>query len=67
MFRKNNFEQYAKLNNLKDTLEKLLELSCEQLEDKKISVLMTEILAVQIYEKTAAIGGAKRPGFAFDQ
>ena len=47
--------------------QKLLELSCEQLEDKKTSVLTTEILAVQMYEKTAAIGGAKRPGFAFDQ
>ena len=47
--------------------QKLLELSCEKLEDKKISVLTTEILAVQMYEKTAVIGGAKRPGFAFDQ
>ncbi len=45
---------------------KLLELSCEQFEDKKISVLTTEILAVQIYEKTALMGGVKRPGFSFN-
>ena len=43
---------------------KLLELSCEQFEDKKISVLTTEILAVQIYEKTSASAGGKRPGFS---
>ena len=45
---------------------KLLELNCEKLEDKKISVLVHEILAVQMYEKTSAIGGTKRPGFSFN-
>ncbi len=44
---------------------KLLELNCEKLEDKKISVLVNEILAVQMYEKTATMGGNKRPGFSF--
>lgn len=45
---------------------RLLELSCEKVEGKRVSVLSNEILAVQIYEKTAASGGSKRPGFAFD-
>ncbi len=45
---------------------RLLELTCEQVEDKKVSVRVSELLAVQIYEKTAAIGGTKRPGFSFD-
>ncbi len=45
---------------------KLFELSCELIEGKKMSVLTSEILAIQIYEKTASIGGAKRPGFSFN-
>jgi len=45
---------------------RLLELTCEQVEDKKVTVLVQEVLAVQIYEKTAATGGAKRPGFSFE-
>ena len=55
-------------NKVKDCLEKgsprLLELTCDQLESKKITVLSNEVLAVQIYEKTASIGGTKRPGFS---
>ncbi len=45
---------------------KLLEITCEQLEDKKIAVLLSEVLAVQMYEKTAGAGGSRRPGFSFD-
>ena len=45
---------------------RLLELTCEKVEDKKVTVLMSEVLAVQIYEKTAATGGSKRPGFSFE-
>ena len=45
---------------------KLLELTCEKVEGKKLTVLVQEILAVQIYEKTAATGGSKRPGFSFE-
>ena len=50
---------------LKDT-PSLLELNCDQIENKKIAVLASELLAVQIYEKTASSGGVKRPGFSFD-
>ncbi len=45
---------------------KLLELSCEKIEEKKIAVLVSEILAVQLYEKNSAISGSKRPGFSFE-
>ena len=44
--------------------QRLLELTCEKVEDKKITVLVSEIIAVQIYEKTSIGGGNKRPGFS---
>ena len=43
--------------------QKLLELTCEKMEDKKITVLVSEISAVQIYEKTSS-STSKRPGFS---
>ena len=45
--------------------QRLIELTCEKVEDKKITVLVSEIIAVQIYEKTSSGGGSKRPGFSF--
>ena len=51
-----------------DTIQKgnkrLLELPCEKVEDKRITVLVSEIIAVQIYEKTSSSGSSKRPGFS---
>ena len=51
-----------------DTIQKgnqrLIELTCEKVEDKKITVLVSEIIAVQIYEKTSSSGSSKRPGFS---
>tara|TARA_Y100001968_G_scaffold320016_1_gene352379 strand:+ start:527 stop:784 length:258 start_codon:yes stop_codon:yes gene_type:complete len=44
--------------------QKFLELTCEKVEDKKISVLVSEIIALQIYEKTSSGAGSKRPGFS---
>ena len=43
--------------------QRLLELTCEKVKDKKITVLVNEITAVQIYEKTST-GTSKRPGFS---
>ena len=43
--------------------ERLLEITCEKVEDKRITVLVSEITAVQIYEKTST-GTSKRPGFS---
>ena len=42
---------------------RLLELTCEKVEDKRITVLVSEITAVQIYEKTSSSSG-KPPGFS---
>ena len=49
---------------MKNGTQKLIELNCENVEDKKIAVLVSEILAVQMYEKTSASNGGKRPGFS---
>ena len=44
----------------------LLELTCEKVEDKRITVLVSEISAVQIYEKTSG-STSKRPGFSLQK
>ena len=41
----------------------LIELKCEKVKDKLIAVRATEVISVQIYEKSSIAGGAKRPGF----
>ena len=60
----------ALYNQIRECMTKgqpsLLELTCDQLENKKITVLLSEVLAVQIYEKTAIGGGGKRPGFTVE-
>jgi hypothetical protein len=43
---------------------RLLELSCEKAEEKQVSLISNEILAVQLYEKSALGAGSKRPGFS---
>ncbi len=45
---------------------KVLELRCEKDEDKRISLLSSELVAVQLYEKSAVGASGKRPGFSFD-
>ncbi len=56
--------------SIKDSLNsgepKLLEISCEKLAEKKVAVLVSEILGVQMYEKTSLVGN-RRPGFSLDQ
>ncbi|MEB3353724.1 MAG: hypothetical protein VKM34_05760 [Cyanobacteriota bacterium] len=46
--------------------QRVLELSCEKEPEKKVSLLSSEVVAVQVYEKSASGGGGKRPGFSFD-
>tara|TARA_Y100001968_G_C19169364_1_gene624868 strand:- start:68 stop:355 length:288 start_codon:yes stop_codon:yes gene_type:complete len=57
-------------NQVRESMTKghptILELSCEQLDEKKISFLTSEIVSVQIFEKTALGSGSKRPGFSFE-
>jgi hypothetical protein len=45
---------------------RVLELSCEKEPEKKVSLLCSEVVAVQLFEKSAAAAGGKRPGFSFD-
>ena len=45
---------------------RLLELTCEKVEGKKVTLLISEILAVQLYEKASATGGSKRSGCSLD-
>jgi len=49
---------------LEQSQPRVLELSCEKEEHKRVSLLSSEIVAVQIYEKSATGTGARRPGFA---
>ena len=51
------------IDSIKNGNQRLLELSCEKVEDKRITVLVSEIIAVQIYEKTSS-STSKRPGFS---
>ena len=44
----------------------VIDLTCDKVESKSISVLSKEIIAVQIYEKSAIAGGSKRPGFSLE-
>ena len=53
------------MNGNKGDLQ-LIELKCEKVQDKLISVLAKEVISVQIYEKSAVAGGSKRPGFSLD-
>ena len=48
---------------IKKANQRLLELTCEKVEDKRVTVLINEITAVQIYEKTSS-STTKRPGFS---
>jgi hypothetical protein len=45
---------------------RVLELTCEKEPEKRVSLLCSELVAVQLFEKSAAAGGGKRPGFSFD-
>ena len=57
-------------NQIKEAMEsgqpRLLELTCEKEESRRISLLTSEVMAVQTYEKSSLGGGSKRPGFSFD-
>ena len=55
-------------NAMKENVEhsNLIELKCDKVQDKLITVRAKEIISVQIYEKSSVAGGAKRPGFSLD-
>jgi len=55
-------------NSMNETVEtsNIIELSCDKVQDKLITVKAREIISVQIYEKSSVAGGAKRPGFSLN-
>ena len=55
-------------NSMNETFENsnLIELKCDKVQDKLITVRAQEIIAVQIYEKSSVAGGSKRPGFSLN-
>ena len=55
-------------NSMNETLEtsKLIEVKCDKVKDKLITVRVQEIISVQIYEKSSVAGGSKRPGFSLN-
>ena len=65
--RKEHKEAQRLYSEVVDSIQKgnqrLLELTCEKVEDKRITVLVSEITAIQIYEKTSS-STTKRPGFS---
>ncbi len=63
---KRTYDEIKDLMNGKDQNSTLIELSCEKVQDKLITVLAKEVISVQIYEKSAVPGGSKRPGFSLD-
>ena len=53
------------MNNNENNLN-IIELNCDKVQDKLITVRLQEVISVQIYEKSSVAGGAKRPGFSLD-
>ncbi len=56
--------EHIKNSMREDDSSTLIDLSCDKMNSKSIAVLSKEIIAVQIYEKSAIAGGSKRPGFS---
>ena len=67
--RKEHSDAEILYNQIIDSIQKgnpkVIEINCEKVKDKKIAVLVSEILAVQIYEKTSS-STSKRPGFSLE-
>ncbi|MCP9849888.1 hypothetical protein [Cyanobium sp. Morenito 9A2] len=68
--RKEQEAAQALYEQIRQTLEhghpRVLELTCEKSEEKRVALLSSELVAVQLYEKSATSGGSKRPGFSLD-
>jgi hypothetical protein len=51
------------VNDVRSGSGQWLEMTCDQLPNKKVTVLSSEVVAVQIFEKTAGVAGGRPPGF----
>ena len=63
---KKNYDEIKNFMDGNNQNPTLIELSCEKVQDKLITVLVKEVISVQIYEKSAVAGGSKRPGCSLD-
>ena len=55
---------YQQLTNaLKTSSDELIELTCDHQTGKKIAVLGSSVISVQMYEKTGGGAGGRAPGF----
>ena len=70
---KKEFEEVKKIyDEIKNLMHQtgdatnLIELSCDKVQDKLITVRAKEIISVQIYEKSSVAGGSKRPGVSLN-
>ncbi|PZO17273.1 MAG: hypothetical protein DCF25_11365 [Leptolyngbya foveolarum] len=52
------------LDAMKNGNPVMLELTCDQMLDKKVAVFVSDLAAVQVYEKSGSAGtGGRSPGF----
>lgn len=51
------------VNDLRNGSGQWIEVTCDQQPNKKITLLSSEVAAVQIFEKTAGVAGGRPPGF----
>ncbi len=63
---KRTYDQIKDSMRTNNQSSSLIELNCEKIQDKVITVLVKEIISVQIYEKSSGGGGSKKPGFNLD-
>ena len=59
---------YDEIRNYMNDYENnhLIELKCEKIQDKLVTVRAQDVISIQIFEKSSSAGGSKRPGFALD-
>jgi len=67
--RKESKDAEALYQRIRQSMEKgeprLLELNCENVEEKKVCVITTEVIGMQLFEKNTSSLGSKKPGFSF--
>ncbi len=51
------------VNDVRSGSGQWLEMTCDQIPNKKVTVLSSEVAAVQIFEKAAGVAGGRPPGF----
>ena len=60
------YDEIKNSMNINDESINLIELTCDKVQDKLITVRAQEIISVQIYEKSSVASGSKRPGFSLN-